>query len=105
MTTLIVALLAVICALLGGVFWRLGDVLAYQRDIRTEVRKLVRLSLNPRTRISQIAPQSGATTEEQVLSRLGRASAARRVVVGGDSDSKLNLDLDRSVGVEEKNDG
>lgn len=90
--TIILGLLANV-ALLWMIYWRLGDILRAEQRNRIELCKLVKGSLNPRTRIGTLAPQSGATSVEQKLSKLGRASAARRVVVGGDSDSELHKQM------------
>lgn len=69
-------------------------------DLLEEIKGL---QLNPRTRIGTLAPRSGAVSQEQELTKLGRASAARRVVVGGDPDSRLNTDLTTTL--KEDNDG
>jgi hypothetical protein len=61
--------------------------------LTTEVREL---RLTSRTRVATASMRSGAATEEHELRRLGRASSARRIVVGGDDDSQLNKELDRA---------
>lgn len=94
MTALVVGLLIIICGLLCAILWKLSDVLSYERESYTELQTIKRHQLNPRTRIGgPIAVQSGEVSEEQHLARLGRASSARRIVVGGDHDSQLNNDL------------
>jgi hypothetical protein len=95
MTELVVTLLVCIVGLLVVLLVRMNTVLEYQRGIYQTTQDLKRLSLNPRTRTTQASFQSGATSLEQGLTRLGRASAARRVVVGGDEDSQLYMDMAR----------
>lgn len=68
-------------------------VLRLSKDVRDNTAETRELRLMSRTRISTISTQSGATTEEQILRRLGRASTGRRIVVGGDRDSQLHKDL------------
>jgi hypothetical protein len=58
------------------------------------------LRLKSRARIATASVQSGAVSEEQQLRRLGRASQARRIVVGGDDDSQLNQELNQQLGGE-----
>lgn len=55
------------------------------------------LRLTSRARISTAVMRSGEVSEERKLTRLGRASKARRVVIGGDDDSQLSSDLRRGV--------
>jgi len=69
-------------------------------DLSGQLEKLTALSLNPRTRFAQATMQSGATTEEQTLSKLGRSSVARRTVVGGDDDSVQKQNLIRGTEVQ-----
>lgn len=70
----------------------MDEVKAQTTEVLREVKAL---KLQNRTRIRQASTRTGAVTEEQQLRRLGRASAARRVVVGGDGDSDLNKALER----------
>lgn len=80
------------------IYWRLGDIKTELQRENIKLEKIKDLQLNPRTRIGgPIAVQSGPVTQEQQLKKLGRASAARRVVVGGDPDSQLNHDLNNAV--------
>lgn len=72
----------------------LRDVREYARGTHKAVMDVKR---QVHTRQSRASMQSGATTDEQRLTRLGRASAARRVVVGGELDSQLYQDLDHSL--------
>jgi hypothetical protein len=74
----------------------LRTVASTNAGVKQEVLELKRLSLNPRTRISTIETQSGPVSEEKSGRRLGRASAAHRVVVGGDPDTQLYMDLNRT---------
>jgi hypothetical protein len=91
----ILALLSVIAVRLD----RLGDVLEANTQ---EVREL---RLTSRTRIRDYSVQSGEVSAEQSLTRLGRASAAQRVVFGGDDDSDLHQDLVRQSKVGHKRGG
>lgn len=93
MTVFVAIALALMLTALVVCAWALANSLQLLREMEETMRRLVTLSLNPRTRLGHIAPQSGPVSREQTLSRLGRASAARRVVVGGDDDSQLYHDL------------
>lgn len=77
-------------AVLGWVGWQLKEILAHVRKTGHEVSEAKTFF---RSRVSRASMQSGATSPERELTRLGRASAARRVVVGGDPDSQLHADL------------
>jgi hypothetical protein len=70
--------------------------LALEKNSRL-LRDIKKLQLNPRTRISTIEVQSGPVDEIQEGRRVARASVAKRVVVGGDSDSELNENLSRTA--------
>lgn len=78
---------------LGWISWKLNDLLAYAQDTSTEVSETKAFF---RSRISRASMQSGETSPERELTRLGRATAARRVVVGGDPDSQLHTDLTKT---------
>lgn len=88
----ILILLSLVAVMVGIV--RVREDIQAQNE---KIDKLTSLSLNPRTRIAQATMQSGAVTEEQKLQRLGRASVARRVVVGGDDDSVQKQNLQRAT--------
>jgi hypothetical protein len=90
MTVFIAGCLVIITGLLLAIYWRLGDLLEYNRTIYREVMGIKRQTF---PRISRASMQSGKVSEEQHLARLGRASAARRVVVGGDADSQQYKNL------------
>lgn len=100
MLTYIAILLTVLAVVGVTVVVRLGQVLRAMEQNAAETREL---RLTSRARIRRASMQSGATSDEQVLRRLGRASAARRVVVGGDSDSGLYYELNRNTGEEDSN--
>ena len=61
-------------------------------SLTEEVRDL---RLTSRTRISTAAIRNGPQSEEVELVRLGRASAGKRKVFGGEEDSLLNQRLER----------
>lgn len=90
MIILIAVLLAIQVVLTLCVFGVLLRVAEHQKATWEETRDL---RLTARTRVSRAAVQSGVAEPERELSRLGRASAARRVVFGGDGDSDLNRTL------------
>ena len=69
---------------------RLSDLMVYARATKREVAGI---KTTVRTRQSVLSVSSGPVTKEQQLTKLGRASSARRVVVGGDPDSELNGSL------------
>ena len=96
-----VILLGLIFGALMLLAYLLTQVNRSNLDVVTELREL---RLHYRTRIAQASVQSGAVSDEQKLERLGRASAARRVVVGGDDASvqKQNLIRQTRVGGEEE---
>lgn len=94
MTITIVALLGAITLGVGFISMGVYSILLEQEKQTKTLRQVASLQLNPRTRISTASMQSGAVTQEQSLERLGRASAARRIVVGGDPDSELYTKLD-----------
>ena len=92
--------------LLGlGMVWRKLDelILASRRSIEVQT-DILRAQLNPRTRMGRVAPVTGPPSVERQQKRLGTVSAGRRVVVGGEEDSQLFQDLNRSH-FEEGNDG
>jgi hypothetical protein len=94
-----VLLAMILVAVLVGALFIVFGVNPLRQDTKEMNRKLdqlMALSLNPRTRIGQASVQSGAPTEEQELRRLGRASVAKRVVVGGE-DSILRTRLQKST--------
>lgn len=64
--------------------------------LTSEVREL---RLTSRTRVSQALVRTGPVSEEAQLTRLGHASAARRVVVGGDDESPQKQRLVRQARV------
>lgn len=103
---MLVVIVVILILILGMMWWiaqQLNDLLEYTLETQRQTSRLVELSLNPRTRIGTIAPRSGVETKEKQLSKLGRASSARRVVVGGDPNSQLNSDLNQ--GTQEDEDG
>lgn len=97
---IIVLILSLVVVMVGIVRLR-EDIYA----VKEKLDELTSLSLNPRTRISQASMQSGATTEEQTLAKLGRVSVAKRVVVGGDDDSVQKQTLMKATQGQEDNDG
>lgn len=83
-----------------GVGCALGCTYVIHRDLMRVVKvtknlhgEMRELRLTSRARISQTKVRSGAVTDEETLVRLGRASKAKRVVVGGDPDSNLHTNL------------
>ena len=92
MTTFLLTLIALgmigVLILLYQIFLQLEA----QVTLLTKVRDL---QLNPRTRMSTIQVQSGPISDDQEAHRVGRATAARRVVVGGEEESELNQNLHR----------
>ena len=105
MLHIIVALLGIVSVLLAVIAVQL--VKLRLNDVPDAVRRLddiFRAQLNPRTRIGgPVKMQSGAVSDEQKLEKLGRHSSGRRIVVGGDDDSQLHLDLTTTT--EEANNG
>jgi len=63
-------------------------ILLELRSQSYSLAKIKQFQLNPRTRIATTSVQSGPVNPEQEGARLGRASKARRVVVGGDPSSE-----------------
>lgn len=59
-----------------------------ERTINSLGHEVRELRLTSRTRITTASVRSGAPSEVEILKRLGRASASRRIVVGGDDDSE-----------------
>ena len=97
---MLIAVVAMAIFITGCLVALIIGLASVQKDIQglnDKLDQLTSLSLNPRTRIGQATMQSGAVSEEQKLERLGRASVARRVVVGGDDDSRQKQDLMRST--------
>lgn len=93
MTYLVIGLLVLFLVVALWLLRRtMNEIVAAQQQVVNEVR------LATRTRQSKISVQSGPVTEEQKLKRLGRATVARRVVVGGDADSELHTNLSRPLG-------
>lgn len=88
----ILILLSLVAVMIGIV--RVREDIQAQNE---KIDELKSLSLNPRTRIGQATMQSGAVTEEQTLQKLGRASVARRVVVGGEDGSVQKQNLQRAT--------
>ena len=68
----------------------LGTLLEIRRNTQDTMTEVRDLRLTARTRVRRAKMQNGATSDEQKLERLGRASVGRRVVVGGDPDSELH---------------
>lgn len=66
-------------------------------DVDKVDRRVEKLRLTRRTRQNKAVMRDGAVSPERQLVRLGRASKGRRVVVGGDPDSQLALDLWKGV--------
>lgn len=93
---LILIFLALVVLILGvrNLRFDIGDVV----DGVTQTNKLM---LNPRTRQSVAAMQSGATDEIQEGRALGRASVAKRVVVGGEDDSQQKRALQGQIGIDD----
>lgn len=71
------------------------------RQLRVSVDKNTaetrELRLKSRARVAQAGVQSGPRSQEQEMKRLSRASAGRRIVVGGDDDSEQKQNLMRGV--------
>ena len=84
-------------ALLGLMAYYLSrTMLKMVEALEENTAELTRLRIaKANSRMSRAGMQSGATSEEQLLRRLGRASVGRRVVVGGDPDSELNQNLEQ----------
>lgn len=71
-----------------------------RRSIEVNTEETRQLRLNSRSRITTAAVRTGADGEEQHLRqmrRLGRATRAKRIVVGGDPDSEQYAALNRTV--------
>lgn len=90
MLLMIAALLVLILLVLCEIVRQLVRIADNEYDVAQEIRGL---RLTARTRIGQASMQSGVETEEQRLTHLGRTSASRRVVVGGEEESQLHKDL------------
>lgn len=72
-----------------GALYAVGFLILLElRSQSYDLTKIRQFQVNPRTRISTTSVQSGPVSPEQEGARLGRASRARRVVVGGDPDSE-----------------
>lgn len=104
MTTLITIALTAIALGVG-----LLCILSYNIYLSNEknsrlLRDIRQFQINPRTRMSTVQMRSGPVTEEKQVERLGRASTARRVVVGGDPDSQLHGNLSRPYAYSEEDD-
>ena len=99
MTVLMVMLLFGIFVELLAFFYVMVQAVNKVDKLSDEVRQL---RLTSRARVRRASMQSGATTDEQVLSRLGRASVGRRVVIGGDDDSVLSGQLRRGSGIKDE---
>ena len=93
MTYLVLSLAILIVT---GELWLIKRAMSQITEAQNQVVKEVRLAT--RTRQSTASMQSGAITQEQKLKRLGRATVAKRVVVGGDEDSELHTNLSRPLG-------
>lgn len=74
------------------VYWRLGDILQYERANRNDVLDIRR---QVHTRQRKAAMNSGVPSEEAQMTRLGQVSRGRRVVVGGEEESGLHQALSR----------
>jgi hypothetical protein len=98
LTFIVCFALSLVIVLLCGCFHLLSLIERNTRDSMVEIRDL---RLTSRTRFRQASMQSGATSEEQKLERLGRVSQGHRVVVGGDSNSELNRRLN-GLGVKDE---
>lgn len=69
----------------------IAGALVRQNDLQKASWEEIRnLRLVSRTRVKKASVQSGVADPEVQLSRLGRTTKSRRVVVGGDGDSDLN---------------
>jgi hypothetical protein len=97
----IVGLLCVLNTTLLVVDFRVREAF---NELTSEVREL---RLRSRTRITQAAVRTGPITEEAQLTRLGHASAARRVVVGGEDEApqKQRLIKQTRVGGDSEEEG
>lgn len=76
--------------LIAITFWRLT------RQMSKLERSMDNLRLRSRTRIRSVGIFD-KTDEEAQLRRLGRSSRNKRMVVGGEVDSQLRQDLERTV--------
>lgn len=64
---------------------KMNQVIQSNREVVAELQKL---RLTSRARVKTMKVRSGARTEVEELARMGRATRAKRVVVGGDPDSR-----------------
>lgn len=83
--------------LFGAVVW-LGWEVRQARVVVGELREAVDgLRLKSRARVSTAGVRNTPVSDEAVLARLGRASRAKRVVVGGEEGSPLHTNLSRTI--------
>jgi hypothetical protein len=91
---LIVGLLTILCVGL----WRLVEQV---EDLSNNVNKL---RLSGRSVQKKAVLRDGVLTNEREMTRLGRATRSKRIVVGGDPDSGLNEALSRGMSDDTDND-
>lgn len=77
----------------------LVQLMEIARNTRGLGQEIKELRLTSRTRVRQAGVQSGPVSDEQVLSRLGRVSVGRRVVVGGEDGSEQKTKMKRGIKV------
>jgi hypothetical protein len=95
--TIVLAML--LTALLGVSAWLGVEIRKMSRFVETLIQETRTLRLISRTRVKTISVRNGPVTEESRIRRLGRSSAAKRIVYGGDPESPLHTNLSRSLGV------
>ena len=95
MEIIAVLTLAVLLLVTGLIVRALRSLEVAVQDVRDSVDNL---RLNSRARVSTASVRNGSLTDEAALMRLGRATRARRVVVGGEEGSPLHTHLSRSIG-------
>lgn len=84
-------------ALLTMLVWVVVEIRRLVVTFKVLTQSVDHLRLTSRARISTTSMQSGEVTDEQKLTRMGRSTYGKRVVVGGDEESPLHTNLSRTV--------
>lgn len=88
-TVLLVLILVVLIIACVG----MGNLRLDLLQLEEKLEKIYQAQMNPRTRVTKAEVHTGMPDELKDLKQLGRASSARRTVVGGEVDSQLYRDL------------
>lgn len=90
--------IVVLLALTAYLMWLcLGELQRIADAVENNTLEVKELRLKSRARVGQASMRSGAADEVDQLNRLGRASVAQRVVVGGDDDSTQKKNLKKAT--------